>query len=194
MRFIFINLYILSIFQITLAQVCPRDKYFVRAHDRKSYIRTDGVFVGSSNIKAHCRFHSLTSEFLIPLIKEGLPPNWPKKLEKMRTWTETDKDRLLDAFENIPSQLYSKRLMGIYRLQKSNDFPNPATSAEGIISLYDTAFDANRKLARIVVHELVHQKFRELSTENARNYRKATGWRLQLEDDSKIYWIGRKDG
>jgi hypothetical protein len=194
MRFLLGLFFCLGIGKIVRAEVCPQGQYLVREHFRKGYVRVDGISVSSANVKQHCRPHTKVSEYLLPLFKLGIPPNWPNRSEKLGAWTEAERERLLDVLENLPGQLLTKKLVGFYRLRKSKDYPNPATSAEGIIVLYDSAFDSSRDLGRIVAHELVHQHFREFKSEDGRSYRRATGWHLKLGSDRKIYWEGRESG
>ena len=104
------------------------------------------------------------------------------------------KERVIEAFDNIPKELLSKKLSGIYRMKKSNFYPNPATSADVILALYDTAFDFSKSLERIIVHELAHQNFIDLSEKERQDYRLATRYLPKIESDQKIYWVPRKVG
>jgi hypothetical protein len=61
-------------------------------------------------------------------------------------------------------------------MQRSRDFPNPASSAPGVIVLYDNAFDGKRNLSRIMAHELAHEHFRNMSREDLDSYRAAVNW------------------
>jgi len=96
--------------------------------------------------------------------------------------------------EEMPDILLSDKIKGIYRLKKSKDYPNPATSSDGVIVIYDSGFDSSRNLSRILAHELSHQSYNDLSKDDKQDYRRATGWQLKLELDRNVYWVGRKVG
>ena len=193
------NLYLVFVFLLVCAmakasEVCPPGHYLVKGHFRTAYARSDGTPVSSTNVKQHCRKHNEASEYLIPALAVGAPPNWPHKTEKAGKWIEIEKERLIDAIDSLPEVLWRKIAIKFYRLLKSKYFPNPATSAEGVLVLYDSAFGGDRDLSRILAHELIHEYFRNLSPSEAQSYRRVTGWHLRLESDRKINWYGRDSG
>ncbi|MGE3760584.1 MAG: hypothetical protein AB7H97_22660 [Pseudobdellovibrionaceae bacterium] len=191
---------LLSVFVITLfaslfvEAACPSSQYQVKGHFRSGYTRSDGSVVKATTVKTHCKQLSKGYQYLQSRFAEGVPIGWPHKTEKVRNWTEAEKQRLIEIIEELPDSLLSRAFKNIYRLQKSKDFPNPATSADGVIVVYDSSFDPARDLGRILAHELSHQSFLELSEEDQQDYRRATGWTVQFERDQKLYWIPRKDG
>jgi len=87
-------------------------------------------------------------------------------------------------------------IKGIYRFEKSDEFPNQGTWGSHVIALYDTAFDENSNLARILAHELSHQVYKDFPDKIQDQYRDATDWsRLKVGD--KFYdaarWFGFVD-
>jgi hypothetical protein len=158
---------------------CPTNQYKVHAHYRRGYIRSDGTSVKATNVRSYCKERSTASDFALPRFQSKLPKNWPHLKEAATTWTEEEKEKVTEAIEQIPEILLSEKIIGIYRLKKSRDYPNPASSSEGIITIYDSAFEASRNLGQIISHELAHQNFAELSEEAQQDYRRATGWHMK---------------
>jgi hypothetical protein len=173
---------------------CPTGQYRVKAHHRKGYVKSDGIVVRPTTVKSHCRTLTKAIEYLDVRIKKGIPVSWPHKQEKIGSWNEEELENLRDALEEIPDELLDSKLDGIYRLKKSKDFPNPASSSDGVIVLYDSAFDSSRNIGEIFAHELSHQNYLDLSEQERLDYRRATGWHLELQSDRKFYWTGRKEG
>ncbi len=173
---------------------CPVGQYQVRGHFRSGYVRSDGVLVRPTQVKTHCRQLSRAYQFTQSRFQKGIPKDWPHRQEKQGVWTDAQKERVIEALEALPDALIHETVKGIYRLRKSKDFPNPATSVDSIIVLYDSAFDSSRNLSRILAHELGHQGYIDLGEKTRQDYRRATGWHLEMEADRNIYWVGRKDG
>jgi hypothetical protein len=173
---------------------CPKNKFYVRSHTRKSYLRSDGTNVRQAFVKSYCKDLTASVLFIKSRVKSGIPSGWPHKKETSRPWTEEEIQRLMIAVEDFPESLLSETVAGIYRLKKSIFFPNPATSADGIIVVYDTAFEHSRNLGQIILHEVAHQNYKDLSEKLRQDYRRATGWTVALEPDGTYYWVGRKEG
>lgn len=74
------------------------------------------------------------------------------------------------------------------------DHPNPGTSADGIIVLYDEAFTQKYNLARILGHELAHQKYLDLSSEDRMSYQSTTNWLPFKTDTGTEKYYSRTDG
>lgn len=185
---------LLSQFVFAKENVCPSGTYRVKSHYRSGYVRSDGTVVRPTRVKTYCKRMTRAHEYLAPLFKEGVPPNWPHQMEKKSIWTESEEERLEDSMEEIPDVLLSPQINGFYRLHKSKDYPNPASRIDGAIVVYDSAFDRSRNLSRIIAHELAHQNFDDLSIAERQDYRRVAGWRAKLELDRTVYWVGRSDG
>jgi len=166
----------------------------VKSHFRRGYLRSDGTPVKATNVKSSCKEASAVYKFWSSKIKNGSPSDWPNKNEKQATWTAEEEERILEALENLPEELWSDVIKGLYRLKKSKDFPNPASNGNGHIVLYDSAFESKRNLARILTHELAHISYQNLSKEDAPDYRRATNWGFEASTGRVYYWKGRESG
>ncbi len=133
------------------------------------------------------------SKFWQSTLKEGSPKNWEQKGERARSWRKGEVDLTLAAISKIPQALWSKSLEGIYRKEKSVDYPNAASTLADSIVLYDTAFGST-KLERIIAHEFAHQYWVELSKRSQKNYMMVTGWTVPGEGRVGMRAIGRKSG
>lgn len=185
---------ILTFFPFSVALACPPNQYQVKAHSRSGYVRYDGTVVRPTFVTAYCKDYSAAYLFVKDLFQNEKPKNWPHEPENLRKWTEAEKERLIEAMENIPDALLSKNLKGIYRMDKSKAGKNPATSSEGALVLYDSAFSKSMTLDRIIAHELAHQIFRDSDLDIQDNYRKNSGWTLVSDKNLKFFWIPRKEG
>lgn len=173
---------------------CPSGFYHVKSHFRRGYIRSDGTLVKATNVKSYCKEASAAYNFWMSKLKRGSPTDWPHKQEEQSSWTSEEEQRVLEALENIPEELWTDAAKAIFRLKKSKDFPNPASNGDGLIILYDSAFDSKRNLARILAHELAHISYQNLSKEDAPDYRRATNWGFEVPTGRVYYWKGRDSG
>lgn len=173
---------------------CPAGQFFVKSHQRKGYTKSDGTIVRSTNVKSHCKVKTKVDDYLEARIKNGKPTSWPHKKELSTDWTEEEKQLLRESLANLPDILLSKRIGGFYRSKKSKDYPNPASSSNGIIVLYDSAFDSSRNLGEIIAHELSHQNYLDLTETERQDYGRAMGWHFELHPNRKFYLEGRKSG
>lgn len=174
---------------------CSTNEYLVRAHHRNEYVRSDGTLVKATEVKTHCKQRPVNYDYFQNRIKDNLPVEWPHKKEKPRAWTRGQKERLLEAGTILPALLLQNSIAGVFRSQKSKDFPNPASSAKGVIVLYDSAFSLDRNLSEILAHELAHEHYKNLSSTVAKDYRLAAGWGTKYEPLSRNFlWISRKSG
>ena len=197
MFFIIINLAMANYFSFSKTNLitCASNEYLVHGHFRKGYTKSDGTVVKATTVKNYCKERSAAYEFANKLFTNEPPKGWPHKSEKSLHWSNEKKQKVIDAIELIPNQLLVNKLKGIYLFDKSKDFPNPGSSAEGIIVLYNTAFDESRNLSRIITHELAHQLYYSLAAEQRLGYGRAGAeWDTKLADDHTIYWVPRETG
>ncbi len=138
--FYFIYFYATTAFGADILS-CPAGSYRVKAHPRKAYYRTSGTFVSAANVETYCKEYSAADRFWLPKIKDGRPADWTLKKEISGLWSEAEKQRVLEALSELPEFLWSSSAKGIYRFVKSRDDPNPSAQREGIIALYDSAFE-----------------------------------------------------
>jgi hypothetical protein len=189
-----LSLLLLTNYTLANNDLCAPNEFKVNSHHRSAYVRADGTFVSASNVKTHCKTRSKAYDYTFSKFKEGVPNNWPHRSEKVGTWTESQKMRVIEALEDVPEYLYSSKIFGLYRLKKSKDYPNPASSADGIIVLYDSAFSSKGNLSHIIAHELAHQNYLDIGSKGRQDYRRATGWRYEYDKEFKYYDTGRKSG
>ncbi|WP_413943460.1 hypothetical protein [Bdellovibrio sp. HCB-162] len=192
LSFIVISVFYLEISASTLA--CPDGQYPVKAHYRHSYYRASGTLVRATNVKAHCKLLTRGYIYTKNRFKDGLPQGWPHSKERAKAWKDGEKSVLIDILDNLPQEILSEKIEGFYRAERSKDYPNPASSSDGIIVIYDSAFDNKDGLDRVITHELSHQNYEDIGETARQDYRRATGWHLELEKDNKYYWQGRKNG
>ncbi len=181
-----------------LAQACINTEHWVRAYQRSSYFRADGTFVKAAQVTAHCRLNSESYTVWKEKLKVGRPEAWPHRDELATPWTINDEEKLIEALSELPKNLWSEKIKGIYRLKKSKDFPNPASSADGVIVLYDTAFrgeNKKRTLARFLAHEFAHQKYLDLSDDDRESYHMVTNWMVgKSKSTGRNIYVSRKEG
>ncbi len=167
--------------------LCPSEQYQVKGHPRNAFTRADGTFVSATTVKTYCKNKSKAYEYLVNRFQSGTPPTWPNKSERPKNWTVSEKERVIDAFEELPIELFNQNLKGIFRMIRSKDFPNPASNVDGAIVIYDSGFDSGRNLSRIIAHELAHQIYLALSDSAKQDYRRKTGWIVRAEKGD-YYW------
>lgn len=179
-----------------MAMECPQGTYHVRSHPRSAYYRADGTFVSATHVHESCREKSAVDDLWASRLKNGFPPGWENKSEKPAKWTEEQRERVLEALGELPEALQRTPLKGIFRLSKSIFYPNPASDDnEGTMALYDSAFDKDRRLARILAHELAHEHYMALSDPDQSSYRKALGWtKLEYELESRKFFYKERAG
>ena len=173
---------------------CSPNEHWVRTHVRRAYIRSDGTHVSSSKVIGHCRENSAVYSIWRNRIRNGVPVNWERKGESGANWSDDEIEAFLEALAVIPDQLTKAQVINVYRARKSTDHPNPASSSDGIIVFYNSAFDRPTNLSRVLAHELAHQKYRDLNDEERKNYWTATNWFNLSQDDKHPAYIRRKDG
>jgi hypothetical protein len=144
-------------------------------------------------VAAHCHPNPPSYAQWKPKFKSKLPKGWPRK-EQGKNWTEEETERVLDALTELPPALTSQDIIGIFRAIKSLDYPNPASSINKSIVLYNTIFSESYSLARVLAHELSHEVFRRLTKSERREYFTATNWIPLDHDDNPSVWARREEG
>lgn len=161
----------------TLPSDCTANEHWVRDHPKSK-----------ADYTAYCRVNRghqtipASYKFVAPRIKLGRPKGWPWPQERTAKWSENQIVTLLAAVEKLPERLWLPLITGIYRLQKSKDVGNPASSGGGFVVLYDDAFHGKEELAQIIAHELAHYLYSDLSDQERRNYEMATGWATERDE------------
>ncbi len=158
---------------------CGVGRHWVRAHHSNAYTRADGTPVSASEVPSHCQTNPPSFAKWSEKLKRGMPPKWIEKSEKISAWTPEERERILDALGNLPSELLRDSVDGIYRLKRSAPYDkNPASGVRGEIAVYDPAFAEKQNLSRILGHELAHELFNNLNTPEKDLYRELADWTL----------------
>ena len=158
---------------------CPSGQHWVRAYHRKSYTRGDGVFVSSTEVRAHCQSNPPSFTVWSPRLKSGIPPKWEHPTEKAKLWTEDERGRVLEALSLLPNSLLVDSVQGIYRLIQFKEYAaNPAAGFENNIALYDPAFQTRQNLTRILAHEFAHKLYRHFyDIDRGQEYARIADWK-----------------
>lgn len=134
---------------------------------------------------------SRAKTYVQKLVKSGKPPGWPHA-EKAKQISDDELKILTNEVSKVPPELWPKDLKGIYRMEKSKDFPNPASHGGDMIVLYDTAFK-RKDFARVLTHEFAHQIYSTLNHEEKNDYKMVTNW-FEGKVGNKEYRIRREEG
>jgi hypothetical protein len=116
------------------------------------------------------------------------PPNkWDSPSETASTWTEAEKKKVMELLDRLPDQLQTIPFEGFFRMKKSIDITNPATTASSgkSIVIYDRAFDNPfLSTSRVLVHELGHVIYLGMSAAERSSYQNIMGWK-SVRDSSE---------
>ncbi len=161
--------------QFVFANVCPKGTYQVRNHPRSAYYRSDETYVSATTVSAYCKqyrsFEPLEIQF-----ENTKPTAWPYKKEIFKNWKKSEIKQLTEILNKLPDVLTHIGNLKIFRADKSIIADNPASSIPGknIIVLYDSAIPSDTK--RIIIHELAHILYENLSEEEKDTYNISSGW------------------
>jgi hypothetical protein len=176
------------------ADKCPDGYYRVRAHPRSGYYKADGTYYRATTVSSSCKARSAAHIFWHDKLMVDRPQNWPNNYQKPEKWTDEYRERLLEAFEDVPQGLWAHDIK-IYRNKLSRNQSNPAVHKNNLIVIYDLAFSEKHKLSRVLTHELAHNLWDKLELNLNKNYAKATGWERTFDPITKIKSLsGRRSG
>lgn len=163
----------------TIINQCPAGQHWVKSYYQPAYARSDGTPYSGSNHRAGCRNNPTSYAIWNVRLKSGLPPKWENKKEKSKPWSDDEKEKVLEALDELPPQLLLNTIQGIYRLAKSTDAElNPGASHNTEIVLYDTAFKKGNNLTRVIAHEFAHRLYRqEYDTGKWKDYAFVAQWK-----------------
>lgn len=169
---------ILSCFYVNIGMAleCRSDQYYVSAHYRDSYFRTDGTFVKASNVEEHCRNYQFSSPLKIKF-ENRMPQGWPYQLDYFKPWTDFEKKEIQKVLNSLPEKLRNLGEVRIFRATKSSFPDNHASSGpdDSIIVLYDSAKKFGYKQA--LAHEMGHLLFSKLSDDEKQEYYSFANWK-----------------
>ncbi|OFZ81783.1 MAG: hypothetical protein A2583_11140 [Bdellovibrionales bacterium RIFOXYD1_FULL_53_11] len=176
-----------------ISNECDKGRHHVASHPRSAYYRSDGTYVSAATVRSHCRDNQNGFEFWRDKIKTDRPDQWPYTEEKSKKWSVEEKEKLLDALGNLGNLFNLDSIKGIFRLDRSIYYPNPASvSKDGKIVIYDSAFDAGRSLDGILTHEISHILYWNLGKSEKDAYLKIAGW--EKSGNPNAQYIPTRDG
>jgi hypothetical protein len=176
---------------------CLLGEHWVRAYHQSAYTRTDGTQVGGSDHAAGCQKDRKTDKVWRNRLKSTFPTRWENKKEKPKSWTEEEKERVLEALSNLPDALLLEAVEGIYRMENYLSYPsNPAANHEHQIVLYDSAFGHKQNLPRIIAHEFAHSLYRQsYDIDKGVGYANAAEWiAVPVGESREIMLVPNRDG
>lgn len=114
-------------------------------------------------------------------IHTGRPTDWDYKTEVTLPWSKSEIEILENIFKILPDSLEKINFDGFYRMEKSVDRVNPATtSLRKSIALYDNTFKHSAfKADRVVTHELAHIIYLNYSKSEVQDYLRTMGWEVK---------------
>lgn len=178
-------------------QNCGQHEHWVKSHHRNAYVRSDGTHVSATEVRAHCQADPPSYEAWSQKLDSGKPPGWEFPKESVRTWTDEEKERVLESLSVLPPELLAAGVKGIYRLTTSTLYQlNPAAGRNGEVALYDRAFFSDQNLTRILAHEFAHEVYRQMYGEDkGLSYASAADW-LQVKNrkTGDLMLVPNRDG
>lgn len=174
-----------------MAQECPKGSFWVNPHPRKDFVRSNNVYVSATSVTGHCRSKSKSYEFWAEFLTNGRPADWEFNEEKSVSWSRREIEEFVVAAEKIPLLLRYK--VKVFRMLRSKAKGNPASSSKDNMILYDQAFNKNEQLAIIIVHELAHELYRNLSKTEKEKFQNEMGWTWKSKgaEDAGVWIAGR---
>ena len=127
-----------------------------------------------------CKVKCELDSFWKNKVKEGRPKNWEIDSEKSSAWTAEEKEQIKELLARMPSDLNKLPLEGIYRMKKSVDIVNPATTSyDGkAIVLYNNTFGhPSWSIQEVLLHEIGHSIYAGYSAADQQQYEKTLGWK-----------------
>ncbi len=159
-----------------LADTCPPGEYWVSPHPRSAYTKAGGVFYSAADVTGFCRSKGKNYDFWSEKISNGKIEGWPHEREKFKNWTSQENSRTIEALGKISDKLWMP--IRLFRATQSHTMGNPASSAEEVIVLYDSAFKKHDiPLDRYLLHELAHEHFRKMKKFETVVYQQAAQWK-----------------
>lgn len=178
LKFLLGTIVILNSVQSTATEkrTCSSGEHWVASHNRRAYIRHDGVRVKATKVKGHCRENPRGYKKWYQTFSNQRPKVWGYKAEKTKEWSAEETERIYEALSVLPDIFLNLPGVKLYRMGKSKFPGNPATSNFAETTLYDVAFVYKESLAQIVAHELSHTLYRNLTEKEKTTFQKSAGW------------------
>ncbi len=178
-----------------MAMNCPKDSYSVTSHFRSDYTKQNGKYVQRVEVKEYCRQYA-PSLPLKTIFNGKMPEQWPNKDEKFKPWTEKEIEEIESILKKLPKALTEIGDLQLYRAYKSKWPKNSATilTPFKIITFYDNAVSDGTK--RILIHELSHILWENISRNNREQYLSVAEWNLNQNGEAfnSRSVVSEKDG
>lgn len=139
------------------------------------------TFTCSNNCDKFCKPAKCSKDpYWKNLIKTGRPTNWTYNSEKTVDWTNAEKEEIENLLSLLPDELKTIPINGIYRMKKSIDFSNPATTSTEYkqIILYNNTFGhPSWSTKEVLYHEIGHIVFQSMERKFQKDYQNNLGWK-----------------
>ncbi|MBI4402625.1 MAG: hypothetical protein HY537_00600 [Deltaproteobacteria bacterium] len=131
----------------------------------------------ASNVVGHCQSNPPGYDVWNAKLMNGRPRYWHPK-EEISSWTDEERERVLEALGELPAVLKDEGIDGIFRLKNALIPDNPASNSFSSVVLYDVAFSKQFNLTQVLGHELTHRLRKSLSDAEFASFQKAAKWKV----------------
>lgn len=138
------------------------------------------TFSCSQDCEKFCNTKCEPDSYWKDKVKSGRPKDWEYTSEKIMEWSKDEKEQVEELLAQMPNDLNKLPLEGIYRMKKSIDIINPAsTSYDGkVIVLYNNTFEhPSWSMQEVLLHEIGHSIYASYSTVDKQQYERKLGWK-----------------
>lgn len=167
-------------FQIAIASPLPCTVWQtqVTAYPTPPFKNKNGTLIVKKETKEHCRPKFPKAEKWQTQFHDNFLSGWPLQEEKFKSWTQAEKEILLEFLSKQPKVFRDlsdiKFLRGIKSKYRSN--PGATVKRLNAIALYDEFFASDEK-SQIISHEISHIYIHEINKLKLLELVTAMGWR-----------------
>lgn len=187
-------LFLISAVQLVSAKEieCNLDEIKVKGSYVNPYKRSDGTPVEGYYRKQYCRQSTYKAKSIS--FEDKGPISWKFK-ETFKHWNDEEIKTILNTLDRLPPYFKNKRIKSFHRGVASSFKNNPASTLPitNEIVLYDLFFKSKEK-ERILVHEISHILYFDLTSEEKIKFAKALGWHISpLTPPDKVIYPDSKE-
>lgn len=157
----------------------------VKAHPVKPYKNKNGTLViKKGDTDEHCKLKYPKTEKWQTQFFDGEIPGWPLKEEMFKSWTQKEKEIVLNFMSEQPSLFRELDNVKILRGTRSRYRNNPGAAVKKVdaIALYDSFFKSKEK-SQIISHELSHLYTYKMEQDKVLRLLEAMGWESDERTD-----------
>lgn len=181
---VFFFLFFLSVSQAK----CPEGKHLVRKHKR---ITKAGK---KTTVSSYCRKNPPGYSHWNSLLKNHTKYSILKKNYEFLPWSPHEAYFLTKIINTIPEFLAHEPINGILKAKRpQNEISEAIFQERYIIIFQDSINKKDPPLKEVLIHELSHSHYKNLSLTLKDSYLKKLGW-SSLDLKGKEVWAGREDG